>query len=376
MSFTSISLVQIISVALLGILFVHVRDNTLPSFVVHSGTEGIIVLTGTSSGIGQAAALHFAKRYPNITFYCGVRRAEDGQRLKNIYQESLLSTVGEEVEEYPKNNTHPVILDVTKEEDIQNLVAKVKSSGKPLIGVINNAGVMKNPLRTVEFVDFVEDFKFHFEVNTFGVFRVTQALLPFLRESKGRVLIMSSIFGKMFGSRAAGYISSKHAVEGFADVLRLEVKPIGVSVSVIEPGFLPSEITAKTLQFRREHEECLGETEVECLTYPHLYNEDRSKAADEVMSTFGEMSETCEAMEHAMFASKPKTRYVTSVVGALPAWLLLRIVQFLPDHILDMASKTRFDTLLMTCPKPWIVPPTPNQNLVLRYISYEYGLDK
>ena len=78
--------VQIIAVAILAILSFYIREITLPSFVVHDQTEGIVLLTGTSSGIGQAAALHFAKRYPNITFYCGVRRVEDGQRLQKIYE--------------------------------------------------------------------------------------------------------------------------------------------------------------------------------------------------------------------------------------------------------------------------------------------------
>ena len=325
--------VQIIAVAILAILSFYIREMSLPSFVVHDQTGGIVLLTGTSSGIGQAAALHFATRYPNITFYCGVRRVEDGQRLQKIYEESLRTA--DEAEEYPENNIHPIMLDVTREDDIQTAAAEIKSSGKPLIGLINNAGVAKHPMKTIEFSTF-EEFKFHFEVNTFGVFRVTQALLPLLREAKGRVLIVSSMSGRIAGARWASYASSKHAVEGFADSLRREVGPIGVSVSVIEPGFLRSNMVAEELHAEREKQKCAGEAEEECITYPHLYNEDMEKNKVEWFSTFGEMSETCEAMEHAMFASKPKTRYVTSVVGSLPAWLLLRMNQFLPDHIFDM----------------------------------------
>ena len=328
--------VQIIAVAILAILSFYIREITLPSFVVHDQTEGIVLLTGTSSGIGQAAALHFAKRYPNITFYCGVRRVEDGQRLQKIYEESLRAAG--EAEEYHENNIHPIMLDVTKEEDVQTAVAAIKSSGKPIIGIINNAGVAKYPLKTIE-LSTAEEFKFHFEVNTFGVFRITQALLPLLRESKGRVLIVSSTAGRIATARWAAYASSKHAVEGFADSLRREVGPNGVSVSVIEPGFLPSELVAKELHAEREKQKCSGETEIECLTYPHLYNKDMEKTMVGLFSTFGEMSETCGAMEHAMFASKPKTRYVTSVIGPLPTWLVFRINQFLPDHIFDSVSR-------------------------------------
>jgi len=314
-------LVQIIAVAVLAILWIYIRENTLPSFVVHDESKGIILLTGTSSGIGLAAALHFAKRYPDITVYCGVRKVEDGQRLANSNEEL--------------RNIHPVILDVTKEQDIQNVIAEIKSSGKPLIGVINNAGVSKSPVKTIEF-GTLEDFKFHFEVNTFGVIRVTQPLLPLLRQYNGRVLIVSSIYGKAAPPRAAVYSSSKHAIEGFADVLRREVAPTGIAVSVIEPGFLASQLTSKALEEETEYQKCVGEAEADCRTYPHLYNDDTLKKATDVLTNVGDINETCEAMEHAMFASKPKTRYVTAVVGPLPAWLFLRIAQFLPDHIFDM----------------------------------------
>lgn len=321
-----------ILVAIVAVLTRSIHDSTLPSFEVHDHADGIVLLTGTSSGIGHATALHLATRYPQLTFFCGVRKVEDGERLVRSYKDSLL--LSNETASTTADNIRPVILDVTKDATVRDVIAKIEESNKPLIGLINNAGVSKKA-QTIEFGP-LEEYQFHFDVNVFGVYRLTQAALPLLRKARGRIVLMSSIYGRAAVARIAAYSGSKYALEAFGDALRREVSPLGVSVSIVEPGFLPSEITDKQLEAERAMQECEGGAKAECRTYPHLYNEDVLQKAEVVLANVGKMEETCEAMEHAMFARRPKSRYVTSRVGPMPAWLFVRIAWLLPDHIFDM----------------------------------------
>ena len=116
----------------------------------------------------------------------------------------------------------------------------------PLIGVVSNAGVSE--IGTVEFQD-LDTFRWHYEVNVFGTYRLTQAALALLRQSRGRVVLTSSMAGRIPAlPRFAGYVGTKYAMEAFGDALRKEMEPRGVSVSLIEHGFLKSALTDKTIQ--------------------------------------------------------------------------------------------------------------------------------
>lgn len=282
-----------------------------PEFYVHT-SDGIVIITGTSSGIGRKTCEYLSERHPQITFYCGVRKQEDG------YQFSTLK------------NVVPVILDVTKDEDVNYVVSKVKESGKPLVAVFNNAGVSK--LKTVEFQE-LEEVKWHFDVHLFGTLRLTQAALPLLRQFQGRVLIMSSVMGRFSAAaRLSAYAGAKHALEAFGDALRKETQDLGVSVSLIEPGFLKSKITANSKKQEREDHLANGE---EMRIYPHIYNKEKMIGGLSFLSYLGSMEETCQAIEDAMFGKYPKTRYVTSVVGLLPSWICLHLTDILPDRVTD-----------------------------------------
>jgi len=138
------------------------------------------------------------------------------------------------------------------------------------------------------------------------------------------------------------------------------IAPIGVSVSIIEPGFLPSALTAKAWQEEREKQQCKDEVhQAECQLYPHLYNTIALKVAEVLFANMGRIHETVEAMEHAMFASRPRPRYVTSVAGPLPAWIFLRVAELLPDHWFDMLynfpSNEQYDQLMGMMPR-WLIP--------------------
>ena len=170
---------------------------------------------GASTGIGRHAAEHLAKL--GFTVLAGVRRQEDVTALKDP---SL-------------PNLRPVILDVTKDSDIQDVVSKVVALGLPLWGVVNNAG-LGYPI-PIELADLSRVRKVY-EVNVIAIIAMTKAFTPLLRKSKGRFVNLGSATGTMATQCDGIYASSKFAVEGLTDTMRLELSAWDISVSLVIPG--------------------------------------------------------------------------------------------------------------------------------------------
>lgn len=180
-----------------------------------------VLITGASSGIGRAAAEKLAAK--GYFVYAGARKAADMEELNKI------------------NGIMAVRLDVTAQEEIDAAVKLIESEGRGLWGLVNNAGI--NTLDPLIEAD-ESDLKFLFDVNVFGVFRVTKAFAPLLIESKGRIVNISSISGVLSGGLTGYgmYSMSKHAIEAYTDQLAFEMAGLGVNVSAIEPGNFRSEI--------------------------------------------------------------------------------------------------------------------------------------
>jgi len=186
-------------------------------------TESIVV-TGASSGIGEAAALDLARR--GYLVYAGVRGDDDARRIAAAHA-----------------NLRAVRLDVTDPAAIAAAVQTVASGGVPLLGIVNNAGIaVAGPL---EFLP-LEDLRRQFEVNFFGALAVTQAFLPLLRaRGRGRVVFVGSISGRLTPPLLGPYSASKHALRAAANALRMELAPAGIRVALIEPGSVKTPIWAK-----------------------------------------------------------------------------------------------------------------------------------
>ena len=200
-----------------------ISATLLPSATIagNSDDQKAVLITGATSGIGRAAAEKLAAE--GYLVYAGARKAEDIDELNKI------------------DGIKAVRLDVTMPEDIEAAVKFVESEGHGLWGLVNNAGInIIDPL--IEAKD--SDLKFLFDVNVFGVFRVTKAFAPLLIESKGRIVNISSISGVLSGGLLGYgmYSMSKHAVEAYTDQLAFEMAMRGVHVSAIEPGNFRSEI--------------------------------------------------------------------------------------------------------------------------------------
>ena len=184
-----------------------------------------VFITGSSTGIGRASALRLDKE--GFQVFAGVRKSSDGDALKNASSGKLI----------------PVILDVTESESIAKAVKTVsEETNGELYGLMNNAGVPGGG--PVELVP-IPAIRNVFEVNVISVFAVTQAFLPLLRKSRGRVVNTGSAFGLTALPGRSVYSASKFAVEAISESLRVKLHPFGISVSVIEPGAIATEILKK-----------------------------------------------------------------------------------------------------------------------------------
>ncbi|MFD6918833.1 SDR family NAD(P)-dependent oxidoreductase [Streptomyces sp. NPDC059944] len=186
-----------------------------------SETRKLVVVTGASTGMGASTARELARRGFHVL--AGVRRDRDADAVRSA-------------------GIEPVILDITEPEHVKAVAARVAADSRTLHALVNNAGVQVNA--PVEALPMAE-WRRVFEVNLFGHIAVTQALLPALLRSRGRVINISSIGGKYAMATYGAYAGAKFALEAVSDSLRREVAPLGVQVVVVEPGGVRTEIAAR-----------------------------------------------------------------------------------------------------------------------------------
>lgn len=173
----------------------------------------VTIVTGASSGIGLAAAKLLLKQGYYVVG--GARHVE---------QMKVLTELGGKVHE----------LDVNKESSLKAFVAFVLDSYGRVDVLVNSAGY--GSFGALEEVT-IEESKHQMDVNLFGLVRLIQLVLPTMRTQKsGRIINISSLAGLMYTQLGGWYHISKHALETMSDILRLEVKPFGVDVVVVEPG--------------------------------------------------------------------------------------------------------------------------------------------
>ena len=271
--------------------------------------KGGVVVTGASTGIGNACALHLDRI--GFRVFAGVRRDEDAERLRAQASERLT----------------PVKLDVTDAESIRAAADQVTTAlaGEPLSGLVNNAGIaVSGP---VEYLP-IEEVRKQLEVNFIGQVAVTQAFLPLLRRSRGRVVNIGSVGGEVALPFLSPYAASKHALEGFSDSLRREVRSLGVHVSVVRPGAIQSSIWERG---NAAADEVLGRVPPEALeVYGDAVRGARAAANQRAQEAIP-AQEVADVVEHALMADRPKTRYVVGRVGKA----MVALERWLPDRVFD-----------------------------------------
>ena len=271
-----------------------------------TGIQGIAVVTGTSTGIGAATARELARRGFHVL--AGVRRDRDADAIR-----------GPGIE--------PLIIDVTNPDHIQALATRVHGDpqGRALRALVNNAAIQANvPIE----VFAIDEWRRMFEVNLFGQVAVTQALLPALIRSKGRVVNISSVGGKVAMATYGPYAATKFALEAVSDSLRRELAPSGVGVVVVEPGAVRTEMLGRAIATADELVSDM--TPEQSQRYGGLVQAVNAQAVSSTKSGLP-ADAAAKAIAKAVTARKPRTRYTVGRDAAM----ITRMVRFLPDRTLD-----------------------------------------
>ncbi|MCY0937280.1 SDR family oxidoreductase [Streptomyces sp. H34-S4] len=269
-----------------------------------SENRKLIVVSGASTGMGASAARELARQGFHVL--AGVRRDQDADAIRSP-------------------GIEPVILDITESEQVEALAARVAEDPRALHALVNNAGVQVNaPVESLPLAEW----RRVFEVNLFGHIAVTQALLPALLRSKGRVVNISSVGGKFAMATYGAYAGSKFALEAVSDLLRREVAPLGVQVVVVEPGGVRTEMADRGIATANRL--AAGMTPEQGERYGGLV-----RANNKLMASGTASGLTADAaalvIAKAVTARRPRTRYTAGRDAAL----IMRLGRVLSDRTLD-----------------------------------------
>lgn len=246
--------------------------------------QGSIVVTGASSGIGEACALHFDKKGYRV--FAGVRRGTDADALRAKASDRLT----------------PLLMDVTDPASIASAVHSIER--KEISGLVNSAGIaVSAPIELIP----LDNLREQLEINVIGQVAVIQGFMPLLRQGRGRIVNIGSVAGRSVVPFQGAYSASKHALEAISDALRLELREWAIHVAIIEPGAIRTPLWDKS--FKRA-EEMIAQFPDEGLDlYRYLIGKMKTAAAEAARSA-DDVSKVVAAVDHAMTSPKPKTRYV------------------------------------------------------------------
>jgi len=187
----------------------------------------VVIVTGASSGIGEATARQFAREGAKVVL--AARRVD---RLQSLAQEIVAMGTGAEA--------FVVQADLSKLEDIQSLINQTLDKYGRIDVLVNNAGFGR--LDWLEKLDPLKDIQSQFDVNVLGVIQTTRQALPvMIKQRSGHIINMCSMAGLVATPTYTIYAACKHAVHGFSEALRREVKPWGIDVSMVYPGGVTTE---------------------------------------------------------------------------------------------------------------------------------------
>ena len=270
-----------------------------------------VLITGCSTGIGRATALHLAKS--GYTVFATARRVE-----------AIADLAGQGCTVLP--------LDVCDEASMRAAVAQVESAAGAVGVLVNNAGYgSEGPVEEVP----MEEVRRQFETNVFGLLRLTQLCLPGMRRQRwGRVVNLSSMGGRMTLPGGGVYHATKYAVEALSDAMRFEVGGFGVDVVVVEPGAIRTEFGNTAI------------ARVDALGGSGDYADFREALKTNIRDAYeGRMAALAAGPEavavviaRAVEARRPRTRYVITA----GARLLLGLRRWLPDRAFDAFLRTQF----------------------------------
>jgi NAD(P)-dependent dehydrogenase (short-subunit alcohol dehydrogenase family) len=272
-----------------------------------------VLITGCSTGIGRATAEHLAAR--GWPVYATARRLESIRELEDA-------------------GCHVLALDVTDEDSMRAAVERVTEEQGAVGVLVNNAGYSQSgPVEEVS----MDDVRRQFETNVFGLVRMTQLVLPGMREQRwGKIVNMSSMGANFTFPGGGFYHATKHAVDAISDALRFEVKGFGIDVVIIQPGLIRT-------QFGEAAVGSMGDAPAGDGPYAE-FNARLAKATKAVYERGpaaklgGGPEAVAKTIEKAITARRPKTRYLVTP----SAHLLVNQKRLMPDRVWDAFMRTQF----------------------------------
>ncbi len=267
--------------------------------VFANDVKKVILITGTAHGIGKSTAKYLIDKGHIV--YGGDILVEE-----NLY----LNEIGGVALE----------MDVTKQDHIDNAINQIIAEQGKIDVLVNNAGIAVGS--AIEDVS-MEDALYQFEVNLFGIGRTVKAALPHMREQgSGTIINISSVLGKAYNPLYGWYVSSKHALEGWSDVLRLEVDQFGIDVVIVEPGMIKTNIGNYSAQYFEKYSKNSA--------YANFYGSPDDKEENS-FDNYSDPIVIAKVIDKVIDARNPKTRYSAGAYS----WILLTMRGILPDKWFD-----------------------------------------
>ncbi|MEM9737513.1 MAG: oxidoreductase [Bacteroidota bacterium] len=280
---------------------------------VKKNRKKVVLITGASSGIGKSTAIALHNR--GYVVYAAARRIAKMEDLR-------------------KKGIHIIKLDITDEKLICSCIAEVIREQGGIDILINNAGL--GIYGSVEETS-LDDARYQFEVNLFGLARLTQLILPYMRkQGSGIIINVSSIVGKIYLPLGSWYVASKHALEGWSDCLRTELEPFGIRVIIIEPGITKTEFGE--VMYAPMMERSGAGPYKGFLT--NISKEKRQKDSKKKHLIGSDPSVIAQTIIKAIQARKPATRYPTGKYAKLFLWIRRWVSDRLYDWLIAYQFKS------------------------------------
>ncbi|WP_319456481.1 MULTISPECIES: SDR family oxidoreductase [unclassified Mycobacterium] len=271
-----------------------------------------VLVTGAGRGIGLAITEHMSERGWDV--YATARSESALHRLDKL------------------PNVHPIALDVTDRSAIATLPEYLPTA---LDGVVNNAGIIVNgPVEALS----IDDLGTQLNVNVVAQIAVTQAVLPKIREARGRVVFISSVSGFITTPGTGAYNASKYAIESLGDALRMELRPWRIPVSLIEPGPIRTDMWGDVLDDYDRMTKQLSE-EHRRLYASHLAGS--RKLLGRMQKLAGDPKRVTKAVDHALTARRPKRRYLLDIASRAQKAVVAVTPTAINDAVLAAATTSK-----------------------------------
>jgi len=276
-----------------------------------SGSQTVLI-TGATEGLGKAAALLLAERGYRV--FAAGRSAEKRAQLDARARQQKLPLESLE-------------MDVCDNSSVQRAMAAVYQKSGTIDVLINNAGFVY--VGAVEDLR-LEDWRRQFETNFFGVIRVTQAVLPQMRERrKGRILMMSSVSGFVTPPTQGAYSASKHAIEALSNALRHELYPFGIHTILIQPGYIVTNIQSTAMDLAQAYQE-----KFKAGPYAKIYTSYLGSAAATRAQSRTTPEDCARIMLKAIKAPQPKARYGVTPLATFAKWAKWLLTDSAADRLI------------------------------------------